>query len=94
MTLYIPVTGCSYGCSKYNDIANWKWTSLLNSFGDLDGKRSRSYTVKTTHELSVLLEDEDFKKADKIQLVEVVMDKRDAPRALKETGKLMGKASS
>ncbi|KAF8635899.1 hypothetical protein AX15_000078 [Amanita polypyramis BW_CC] len=77
---------CIHGVDrKYNDIANWKWTSLLNDLGDLDGKRSRSYSVKTTHELSALLEDEIFNKADKMQLVEVMMDKLDAPRALKET---------
>lgn len=58
--------------------------------GDLTHHRSRSYTVKTTHDLSTLLEDEHFNKADKIQLVEVVMNKHDAPRALEEQAKLTG----
>lgn len=73
---------------KYNDIANWHWTSLLNFFGDdPSGKLSRSYTVHNTSELSALLDDASFAAAEKIQLVEVVMDKFDAPRGLKvQTG--------
>ncbi|KAG7439324.1 pyruvate decarboxylase, partial [Guyanagaster necrorhizus] len=42
---------------KYNDITNWKWTSLLETFGDLDGTRSMSYIVNTKEELMNLLDD-------------------------------------
>ncbi|KAK2465234.1 hypothetical protein APHAL10511_002588 [Amanita phalloides] len=72
---------------KYNDVANWKWTSLLHVLGDLNGRHSRSYSAKTTHELSALLESAQFMKADKVQLVEVIMEKYDAPRALVEQTK-------
>jgi pyruvate decarboxylase len=46
-------------------------------------KLSNSYTVKNKAQLSALLDDPNFAAADKIQLVEVIMDKYDAPRALK-----------
>lgn len=73
---------------KYNDIANWHWTSLLKFFGDdPSGKLSKSYTVHDKSELSTLLDDASFSATEKIQLVEVMMDKFDAPRALKvQTG--------
>jgi pyruvate decarboxylase len=73
---------------KYNDITNWQWTALLNVFGDTDGKRSRSYTVHTKAQVSALLDDPAFQRADKIQLVEVIMDKYDAPKGLKQQADL------
>ncbi|KAJ7644509.1 pyruvate decarboxylase [Roridomyces roridus] len=68
---------------KYNDISNWKWTKLLEVLGDLDGVESRSYTVKTKAELSALLDTPEFANGKKMQLVEIMMEKQDAPRALK-----------
>lgn len=79
---------------KYNDIVNWKWTSLLTVLGDLDGTKSKSYTVHDKTELSNLLDDASFAKADKIQLVEVMMDKFDAPRALQMQAELSGKTNA
>ncbi|KDQ62391.1 hypothetical protein JAAARDRAFT_30294 [Jaapia argillacea MUCL 33604] len=76
---------------KYNDISNWKWTSLLNVLGG-EGA-SESYTVHTKDDLSKLLEDPTFAKAEKIQLVEVMMDKFDAPRGLKMQTELSGKTN-
>jgi pyruvate decarboxylase len=71
---------------KYNDISNWRWTSLLEFLGDdRSGKLSNSYTVHNKTELSTLLDDPTFASTEKIQLVEVVMQKFDAPRALKVT---------
>jgi pyruvate decarboxylase len=71
---------------KYNDISNWHWTSLLKFFGDdPSGKLSKSYTVNNKTELSALLDDPAFASTEKIQLVEVMMHKFDAPRALKVT---------
>jgi len=71
---------CIHGKNRhYNDISNWKWTSLLNTFGDAE---SKSYTVRNKEELSCLLDDQLFTSAGRIQLVEVLMDKYDAPRAL------------
>lgn len=56
---------------------------MLNVLGDHDGTKSKSYTVSTKLQLSALLEDPHFAAADKIQLVEIIMDKFDAPRALR-----------
>jgi pyruvate decarboxylase len=69
---------------KYNDISNWDWTALFSVFGDPDQKLSSAFTVHTKGALSMLLDDATFAKAGKIQLVEVMMDKFDAPRALQE----------
>lgn len=78
----------------YNDISNWKWTSLLNVLGDATGKVTRSYTVHSQDELSKLLDDPKFARADKMQLVEVMMDKLDAPRALQVQAELSGKTNA
>ncbi|KAJ7644076.1 thiamine diphosphate-binding protein [Roridomyces roridus] len=79
---------------KYNDISNWEWTSLLRVLGDTDETRSKSYTVKTKDELSALLDTSSFADAGKIQLVEVMMPKLDAPRALVQQAALSGKTNS
>lgn len=78
---------------KYNSIVNWKWTSLLSTLGGVEGETCQSYTVKTKQELSDLLDDETFAKADKIQLVEILMPMLDAPRALKVQAELSGKTN-
>jgi len=49
---------------------------------------SRSYTVRDKAGLEKLLDDPQFCNAGKIQLVEVVMDKYDTPRALKLAAEL------
>jgi pyruvate decarboxylase len=80
---------------KYNDIENWSWTSLLRTLGDLDGTRSESYTVRSKDELSALLANEDgFANAKKIRLVEVIMDRLDAPKALLVQAELSGKTNA
>lgn len=79
---------------KYNDISNWNWTGLLGVLGDADGTRSKSYTVHNKEELSALLDDASFAQADKIQLVEVMMPKHDAPRALVQQAELSGKTNA
>ncbi|CDO69055.1 hypothetical protein BN946_scf184992.g4 [Trametes cinnabarina] len=78
---------------KYNDISNWKWTKLLDTLGGEEGKNCKSYTVRTKQELSALLDDAAFARADVIQLVELVMPKEDAPRALKVQAELSGKTN-
>ncbi|KAH7910804.1 thiamine diphosphate-binding protein [Hygrophoropsis aurantiaca] len=74
----------------HTDLYVWcvKWTSLLTTFGDAAGTESRSYTVRTKEELNSLLGDAEFARADKIQLVEVVMDKYDTPRGLRVSAEL------
>ncbi|KAL1950660.1 hypothetical protein VTO73DRAFT_5784 [Trametes versicolor] len=78
---------------KYNDIHNWKWTSLLNTLGGEEGKNCKSYTVRTKTELSALLDDPKFANPEVIQLVELIMEKNDAPRALKVQAELSGKTN-
>lgn len=60
-----------------------KYTDLLTTLGDLDGTASESYKVCDKNSLDKILFDPKFSKANKIQLVEVVMGKYDTPRALK-----------
>jgi pyruvate decarboxylase len=79
---------------KYNDISNWNWTGLFGILGDPDGKLSKTYTVHTKGDLSKLLDDATFGSANKIQLVEVMMDKFDAPKALQEQAMLSGKTNA
>ncbi|KDR71801.1 hypothetical protein GALMADRAFT_74711 [Galerina marginata CBS 339.88] len=67
---------------KYPDIAQWDYSGLLRVLGDLDGTASRSYQARTKKELTELLDDEEFGNTKFIQLVEIFMDKLDAPWAL------------
>jgi len=79
---------------KYNDVSNWKWTSILDTFGgDLQGQH-RSYSVRTRSELDQLLEQPAFRAADKMQLVEIAMRAEDAPQALERQAELTGKGNS
>ncbi|KAF9267466.1 pyruvate decarboxylase [Marasmius fiardii PR-910] len=81
---------------KYNDISNWNWTALPSVLGDADGVKSKTYTVKDKNELDRLLSDEDFgveKAKGVLQLVEVIMPMKDAPRALKSQAEMSGKTN-
>lgn len=79
---------------KYNDIVNWKWTSLLSVLGDAEGVKSQSYTVNNTEELSSLLDNPEFAAATKCQLVEIMMPMHDAPRGLLVQAELSGKTNA
>lgn len=87
-----------HGADKaYNDINNhWRYQDLLRFFGaDAAGMGgSKSYRVTTQDEVLALFADETFEAAGVIQLVEVVMGKMDAPRALKVQAELTAKANS
>ena len=52
-----------------------------------------SYTVKTKAELDALLKDETFNKAEKMQLVELIMLPEDAPASLSSQTELGGKTN-
>ncbi|KAL1707971.1 thiamine diphosphate-binding protein [Schizophyllum commune] len=78
---------------KYNDIANWKWTQLLDVLGG-DEAKSKSYTVHTRDELSKLLDDPEFASAKEMQLVEVMMEQLDAPPALLAQAELSAKTNA
>lgn len=81
-----------HGADKaYNDInTQWQYQNLLAFFGATDCK---SYKVTTQDQVVALFQDKEFRKADKIQLVEVVQGKMDAPRALKVQAELTAKAN-
>jgi pyruvate decarboxylase len=71
-----------------------KWTQLLDVLAPEDlSPKPRSYTVRTKRELDALLEDASFASADGIQLVEVMMDKFDAPMPLLRQAELSGKTN-
>ena len=55
--------------------------------------KPKSYTVRTKRELDALLEDGSFASAAGIQLVEVMMDKFDAPLTLLRQTELSGKTN-
>lgn len=79
---------------RYNDIVNWKWTQLLDVLAPEDlSPKPKSYTVNTKRELDALLEDASFASAASIQLVEVTMDKFDAPVPLLRQAELSGKTN-
>ncbi|KAL5597038.1 hypothetical protein BROUX41_006295 [Berkeleyomyces rouxiae] len=67
--------------ATYNDVATWKYKELVRVFGGNENN-SRTYQVKTTGELELLLADEEFAAADVLQFVELYMPKMDAPRAM------------
>ncbi|KAF8195372.1 pyruvate decarboxylase THI3 [Pholiota molesta] len=78
---------------KYNDVADWKWASLLNTLNDHGSVEVGSYTVNTKKELSDLLDDKQFASVGKMQLVEVMMDALDAPLSLERQAELTGKGT-
>jgi pyruvate decarboxylase len=72
--------------AAYNDVADWRYGDLPAVFGAGQGK-SRSYVVKTKAEFEALLADKEFSDPESgvLRLVEVFMDKEDAPMAMKVT---------
>lgn len=75
--------------AEYNDIAAWDNRGLVDVFG---GRAScRTFAARTKDELDKLLTDSDFSAAPCLQLVEVYMPKKDAPRALVTTAEASAK---
>ncbi|KAI9740329.1 MAG: hypothetical protein M1834_004908 [Cirrosporium novae-zelandiae] len=67
---------------QYNNIAEaWDYQNMLKFFG---ARESRSYVVRTFEELDIVLEDPHFQANDCPQLLEVILDKLDAPWMLTE----------
>lgn len=79
---------------KYNDVANWKWTAMLDTLNDGIKHETQSYAVTTKEELNDLLNDSSFASASKIQLVEVLMNAFDAPLPLLRQAELSGKGNA
>ncbi|THH20547.1 hypothetical protein EW146_g826 [Bondarzewia mesenterica] len=79
---------------KYNDIVNWKWTQLLDVLAPAGMTPApKSYTVNNKTELTKLLADKSFADAETIQLVEIMMDRFDAPKSLQRQAELSGKTN-
>lgn len=70
-----------------------EYTQLLKTFTK-DNDVTVSYTVRTKTELDALLKDEEFNKAEKMQLVELIMPAEDAPAALSRQTELGEKTNS
>ncbi|KAF2219798.1 pyruvate decarboxylase isoenzyme [Elsinoe ampelina] len=73
----------------YNDIVPYRWSKALEFFGMDEGEAVRSYVrVETRGEWEVVLKREDLRRPDGVKIVEVVMDKFDAPwRMLVQIGR-------
>ncbi|WP_055069142.1 alpha-keto acid decarboxylase family protein [Clostridium massiliamazoniense] len=72
---------------KYNDINMWNYTQLLDVFDVTLHRESLKFKASTVEELNKALSTS-RKNSSKLSLIEVSMDKNDAPIALKEMGKL------
>lgn len=75
--------------AKYNDISSWKWQSLLDLFDANESIPHKSWLAETRGDLETILSNPEFASADKAQLLEVKMDRLDAPRALIAQAKLV-----
>lgn len=69
---------------KYNEIQPWRWTAILDLFDPERDCAMATYSTETRDELVNLLMNPNFRKADRIQLVEVKLGKEDAPQVLKD----------
>lgn len=71
--------------AEYNDIQPWKHQNLLDTFGASD---YQSVRVSTVDEITELFNDKEFAKNDKIKLIEVMLEKMDAPDNLVKQAEL------
>ncbi|KAM0788188.1 hypothetical protein ACM66B_001347 [Microbotryomycetes sp. NB124-2] len=78
----------------YNDISSWNWQQLLNLFNAKGLVETKSFKAETRKQLEEILNDQEFQKADKAQLLEVMMDRLDAPKALQLQAELSAKLNS
>jgi pyruvate decarboxylase len=62
---------------SYNDISTrWDYQKMLSFFG---ARNPGNYTAKTFSELDHVLQSEQFKRSDRIQLLELFFEKMDSP---------------
>ncbi|KAI9741999.1 MAG: hypothetical protein M1834_000388 [Cirrosporium novae-zelandiae] len=74
--------------APYNDLPNWKYTSLLEALGpDI---KSQSYEAHTVGELDLIMNSSELKFPKQPTLIEMFLDKLDGPEALKEIGQRVG----
>ncbi|ODV62015.1 alpha-keto acid decarboxylase family protein [Ascoidea rubescens DSM 1968] len=67
---------------KYNDVENWDYLSILKTFNGNVEKKYETKRIATVEDFKELAKDKDFAKNDKIRLIEVILDKDDAPTNL------------
>jgi len=79
---------------KYNDIADWDWNRLLEVMNTSEKIPTANYTVETKADVDALFKNEEFCRADKMQLVNVKMPALDAPEALTRQAELTGKLNT
>lgn len=77
----------------YNDIVAWRWVDIPTVFGASD-TQVRKCQVKTKDGLEKLLKDKDFNASKGLQVVELYMQKHDAPRALVLTAEASAKLNA
>lgn len=69
----------------YNDIQPWKWTKLLEAFGDFDGKHSRATVLETRSQLENKLSELKYKVHRRgIDFMEVKLATMDVPSQLQK----------
>lgn len=78
--------------AEYNDINGWDYTALVDVMGG--SKTSVKHVIKTKSELEKLLTDSTFTATDRLQFVEVIMPKEDAPSALVTTAEASAKTNA
>ncbi|BDD57009.1 Pyruvate decarboxylase 1 [Monascus purpureus] len=77
--------------ATYNDIQEWKFTNIPDTFGGTDYK---TYKVKTRDELTKLFANKEFSSAPCLQLVELHMPREDAPAPLRMTAEAAARTNS
>ena len=70
---------------SYNDIPDWNYAGLLQSFGP--EFETKSYQVRSCKEWDDLLTGGKLREVKCTQLVEIFLDKEDAPAAMRNMGK-------
>ncbi|KAF1988154.1 pyruvate decarboxylase [Aulographum hederae CBS 113979] len=76
----------------YNDVQPWNYTSLPLAFGS-PASEHIALSVKTKDDVEKLFSDEAFATSDKLRFVEILMEKDDAPQALKLTAAASAKTN-
>lgn len=80
--------------AQYNDIQSYDHQLLLPFLAGPKRSETESFKVSTQEELDKLLKDPEFAKPTKIRLIELVMPRDDAPKALITQAKLTAKANA
>jgi pyruvate decarboxylase len=79
--------------AAYNDIALWAFKDLVYVFGGAE-KNAKTFQIKTKDQVNKLFGDEQFNASECLQLVELYMPKKDAPRSLVLTAEASAKTNA